>query len=122
MFSRAPALIVLGGNEREDREDAEGDGDRMSALDSIDSFLFSISGAFCSPLAVFIQIQVRVAPIFPSCIVQSAGMLQIDPVSLYFGRRIGFRGQGRMLSLSLRLEMVIRDNHGDSAFLKFRRA
>ncbi|OWM66078.1 hypothetical protein CDL15_Pgr015505 [Punica granatum] len=29
----------------------------MSALDSIDSFLFSLSRAFCSPLAVFVQIQ-----------------------------------------------------------------
>ncbi|KAK4790409.1 hypothetical protein SAY86_017713 [Trapa natans] len=29
----------------------------MSPLDSIDSFLFSLSRAFCSPLALFIQIQ-----------------------------------------------------------------
>ncbi|KAK4771854.1 hypothetical protein SAY86_013629 [Trapa natans] len=29
----------------------------MSALDSVDSLLFSLSRAFCSPLAVFVQIQ-----------------------------------------------------------------
>ncbi|CAB4318730.1 unnamed protein product [Prunus armeniaca] len=29
----------------------------MSTLDPVDSFLFSLSRAFCSPLAVFVQIQ-----------------------------------------------------------------
>lgn len=30
----------------------------MSTLDSIDAILFSLSRAFCSPFAVFVQIQV----------------------------------------------------------------
>lgn len=36
---------------------------RMVALDSLDEYLFSASRACCSPLAIFIQIQVRLLPL-----------------------------------------------------------
>ena len=36
----------------------EREGATMAALEAFDSFLFSLSRAFCSPLGVFVQIQV----------------------------------------------------------------
>lgn len=41
-----------------------GGGGALTSMDALDSFLFSLSNSFCTPLALFVQIQVR----FPPCV------------------------------------------------------